>query len=139
MDAGVRLAAALGPYPSARPAALGLHPRGRAARGRRPGGGGSATGCAGRIRVRLALESVTGGPALYVRVFLHSAEQRACLFAQTGPLVLPAGRAADVEVVLDQSDECRTPVDIRTMAAVVEGTVEVASRQEWRIVYTLSP
>jgi hypothetical protein len=103
------------------------------------GCGATASGCTGRIRVRLRFESATGGPALYVRVFLHSTELRACLFGQTGAQVLPAGRAGDVEVVLDQADECRTPVDIRTMAAVVEGTVEVASRQEWRIVYTLSP
>jgi hypothetical protein len=103
------------------------------------GCGATAAGCAGRVRVRLRLEPAAGGPVLYVRVFLHSTTLRACLFGQTGAQVLSAGRPADVEVVLDQADECRTPSDIRTMAAVVEGTVEVASRQEWRIVYTLSP
>jgi hypothetical protein len=64
---------------------------------------------------------------------------RACLFGQTGPQALRAGQAEELEVLLDQADDCRTPADIRTMAAVVEGTVETASRQEWGIRYTLLP
>jgi hypothetical protein len=103
------------------------------------GCGATAQGCAGRFRIRLALQSATGGPALYVRVFLHNAGLRACLIGQTGPQVLRAGQAEELEVRLDQADECRTPADIRTMAAVVEGTVEIASRQEWGIRYTLLP
>ncbi len=103
------------------------------------GCGATASGCAGRIRVRLRLESATGGPVLYVRLFLHDTTLRACLFGQTGPRLLPPDSATEVEIVLDQADDCRTPADIRTMAAVVEGTVEVASRQQWGIVYTLSP
>lgn len=103
------------------------------------GCGASAIGCAGRIRMRFALLSPVGGPVMYVRVFLHETSQRACLLGQSGPSVLRAGQTEDVEVVLDQADQCRTPSDIRTMAAVVEGTIEVASRQEWGIRYTLSP
>lgn len=43
---------------------------------------------------------------LYVRVFLQGTALRACLFGQSAPQALPAGRG---------------------------------TRQEWRIVYTLSP
>jgi hypothetical protein len=103
------------------------------------GCGASIVGCRGRVTIRLALQPSSGGPVLYVRVFLHSLSQQACLIGQTGPLVLQAGTTESVEVLLDQADECRTPVDIRTMAAVVEGTVEVASRQQWGITYTFSP
>jgi hypothetical protein len=103
------------------------------------GCGATIVGCRGRVRIQLALQPSTGGPVLYVRVFLHSMSQRACLIGQTGPLVLQAGTIERIDVVLDQADDCRTPVDIRTMAAVVEGTVEVASRQEWGITYTFSP
>ena len=51
------------------------------------------------------------------------------------------GGVADrtVDVVFDRSDRCATPVTIRNMAAVVEGTVDVASRQEWALGYTLLP
>ena len=88
--------------------------------------------------MRFTLQSASGGPAQYVRVFLHDMSQRACLFAQTPALTLAAG-SQTIEVVLDQADACRTPVDIRTMAAVVEGPVEVASRQEWGIRYRFLP
>jgi hypothetical protein len=103
------------------------------------GCGASAEGCRGRVRIHLALLSATGGPALYVRVFLHNSGLRACLLGQTAPLLLRAGRTEDVEVLLDEADDCRTPADIRTMDAAVEGTVEIASRQEWGIRYTLLP
>jgi hypothetical protein len=103
------------------------------------GCGTSIVGCRGRVRTRLTLESPTGGPVLFVKVFLHSTSLQACLLGQTAPLTLQPGRIEPLEVLLDQADDCRTPVDIRTMAAVVEGTVEVASRQEWSIRYTFSP
>lgn len=103
------------------------------------GCGGSIDGCRGRVTIRLDLQSPSGGPVLYVRVFLHSTSLRACLIGRTGPLTLRPGAMERVDVVLDEADDCRTPVDIRTMAAVVEGTVEVASRQEWGIRYTFSP
>lgn len=99
----------------------------------------SIVGCRGRVKIQLALQSPAGGPVQYVKVFLHSTSLRACLFGQTEPLTLRAGTTETVEVVLDQADACRTQVDIRTMAAVVEGPVEVASRQEWEIRYTFSP
>jgi hypothetical protein len=104
-----------------------------------PGCGASAEGCRRRVRIRLALQSPVGGPVLYVRVFLHDTGLRACLLGQTGSQVLRPGQAEELEVLLDEAGDCRTPADIRTMAAVVEGTVEVASRQEWGIRYTLMP
>jgi len=36
-------------------------------------------------------------------------------------------------------DACATPFEIATMAAVVEGTVEVGSRQEWAVHYSFMP
>jgi hypothetical protein len=104
------------------------------------GCGPSISGCRGRVTIRLALLSPGGGPILYTRVFLHDgATLRACLIGQSGPRTLRAGVTETVEVVLDDADDCRTPVDIRTMAAVVEGTIEVASRQDWGIRYTFLP
>lgn len=97
-------------------------------------------GCAGRVTIGLALQSPTGGPVLYVRVFLHDgATLRACLVGETGPLSLRPGVVERVDVALDEADDCRTPTDIRTMAAVVEGTIEVASRQEWGVRYAFLP
>jgi hypothetical protein len=55
-----------------------------------------------------------------------------------------------VERVFDRADRCATPasssgsvpappVTIATMAAVVEGPVDTASRQEWALRYTFAP
>jgi hypothetical protein len=79
------------------------------------------------------------GPVLWVRVFLHATSKRACLIASGEPMSLRAGEPRVVEVVFDESDACTTPFEIATMAAVVEGTVEVASRQEWSIHYSFTP
>jgi hypothetical protein len=76
---------------------------------------------------------------LYARVFLHDTSLRACLLGQAGPRALRAGEVERIDVSLDDADDCRTPADIRTMAAVVEGPVEVASRQEWGLRYTFRP
>ena len=72
-------------------------------------------------------------------VFLHAGTKLACFAASTGPLALRAGEETSLQVVLDPSDDCPTPVSISDMAANVEGTVEVASRQEWTIGYTFAP
>jgi hypothetical protein len=77
---------------------------------------------------------------LYTRVTLHASNRLACLTGQVAGRPLAAGAALEVEVVLDQADPvCRTPLTITNMAAVVEGTIEVASRQEWAIAYELRP
>jgi hypothetical protein len=79
------------------------------------------------------------GPVLRFVVFLHSASKRACFVASTGPLSLRAGEETAIQVVLDPSDDCLTPWVITDLAANVEGTIEVASRQEWTIGYTFAP
>ncbi len=79
------------------------------------------------------------GPILWFRVFLHATSKRACFIATGGPMALRAGEARVVEVVFTEYDACATPVDIATMAAVVEGTVEVSSRQEWALHYSFTP
>jgi hypothetical protein len=66
-------------------------------------------------------------------------ESRACLFTSTGPFEHRAGEPSDVEVTLDEAARYRTPVTITHLAAVVEGTTEVASRQEWALQYTFAP
>lgn len=46
-----------------------------------------------------------------------------------------------MEVVFDSSDAsdtCATPMDIGNMAVIVDGSVEIASRQEWGITYTFT-
>jgi len=79
------------------------------------------------------------GDALRFQVFLNSNTKRTCFLASTGPLSLRAGEAQSLQVVLDPSDACVTPFTITDMAAVVEGTVELASRQEWAIGYNFAP
>jgi hypothetical protein len=85
------------------------------------------------------LRSDLGGPVLHMSAFLHSTGLIACLLASTGPFDLRPGEPAAVELTFDRADQCRTPVTIATMAAVVEGPVAVASRQEWALRYTFSP
>ena len=75
---------------------------------------------------------------LYVAAFLHATNRIACLSSRTGPMTLTAGQSRPIELVFDQSDTCGVPLTIATMAVVVEGTVEVASRQEWTVAYTFS-
>jgi hypothetical protein len=63
---------------------------------------------------------------------------RACLIGRTGAFDLAAGTTRRINVVLDQSDECGTPTDIRNADASVEGPNGIAARQEWGVVYTLA-
>ena len=44
-----------------------------------------------------------------------------------------------MEGLLDEADVCPTPVTIENMTVNVEGTREMASRQEWGLRYTLTP
>jgi hypothetical protein len=96
--------------------------------------------CQGRLRIRLLLAPTQTGTSLWTAVTLHATNHVACLRGQIPGASLEAGRSQEVEVVLDQSDAfCRTPLTITNMAAVVEGTIEVASRQEWSIAYEIKP
>jgi hypothetical protein len=74
--------------------------------------------------------------------FLHADNTTACLQARTAAFALRAGEAQTVEAVFDTAyhgDRCATPVEITNLAFVVEGVVEVASRQEWALRYRLAP
>jgi hypothetical protein len=103
------------------------------------GCGSDATGCAGRLQVTVRLTPSGSGTALYVAAFLHASNMRACLLARTGPLILRAGEGLPVILLFDQADACAVPTDITHLAVVVEGTTEVASRQEWGVAYRLMP
>jgi hypothetical protein len=106
------------------------------------GCGAHSAGCAGRIRMTFRLTPTGTGPVLWCVGFLHAADKTGCLQGRTGEFTLRAGEPQTVGVVFDQvdpSDRCRTPLDITDLAFVVEGTVEVASRQEWALRYQLAP
>jgi hypothetical protein len=103
------------------------------------GCGGMIEGCKGRLQMVLELHPRSTGHVLYARVYLHATTQIACLWGQTSPFDLQAGVAARVEVLLDNADRCGTPVTLATMAGIVEGPMEVASRQEWTLHYTFAP
>ena len=103
------------------------------------GCGASIGGCEGRLRMSLDLFPSGTGPVLGSVAFLHATNKRACLIARGGPFALQAGQQRRLDVVFDESDACGTPVDIATMAVVVEGTIEVASRQEWAVRYLFTP
>jgi hypothetical protein len=103
------------------------------------GCGPDMRGCEGRLRMRFVLRPSRSGHVLRFTVFLHDTRLQACLLSSTGPFDLRAGDDAGVDLVLDESDACRMPATIATMAAVVEGTVEVAARQEWALSYTFQP
>jgi len=106
------------------------------------GCGTHATGCAGRIRMTFRLTPAGTGSVLWCVGFLHAADKTGCLQGRTGAFALRAGEAQTVEVVFDQvdgSDRCRTPLDLTDLAFNVEGTVEVAARQEWTLRYPLAP
>jgi hypothetical protein len=104
------------------------------------GCGPQIAGCVGRVRMTFNLQSAAGGHVLFMRAYLHDTRKIACLTASTGPFDLAAGQASRVELVFDQADDtCRTPLTIADMDAGVEGTVEIASRQEWAVRYGFAP
>jgi hypothetical protein len=104
------------------------------------GCGPGASGCDGRIRMTLRLESAAGGSTLGLVAFLHSDRAVACFRAGSPAVVLEPGAAHDVEVVFapaDSDEECFTPLDLTHLAVVVEGTTAVYGRQEWALRYHL--
>jgi hypothetical protein len=102
------------------------------------GCGATAIGCAGRITVTLDLLSPTGGPVLGLVFFLHGTNLQACLIGRVGAFELAPGTRRRVVVVLDQADQCGTPLEIRTADASVEGPNGIAARQEWGVFYSLA-
>jgi hypothetical protein len=97
-------------------------------------------GCAGRLRIVVELTPSADGPVLYVRTYLHSMRNgMACLTGTTGPFGLQAGVRTTIEVALDAADRCGMPDEMATMDTIVEGPVQVASRQAWSIHYMFAP
>lgn len=108
------------------------------------GCGADVRGCPGRLRMVFRLAPSGTGTVLRFVVFLHAGTKQACFMAATGPLALRAGEETSLQVVLDPlvfdaSEACSTPLAITDLAATVEGTVDVASHQEWTIGYTFAP
>lgn len=85
------------------------------------------------------IEPPADGQVLYTRVYLHASNLLACLSGETGPFVVRAGVTAFLEIPMESAAACGTPTTIATMAAVIEGPVEVASRQTWSLHYTFAP
>jgi hypothetical protein len=106
------------------------------------GCGSEVAGCAGRLRMTFRLVPSGTGSVLRCVGFLHAADKTACLQGRADGFTLRAGEPQDVDVVFDvaaQSERCHTPLDTTDLAFVVEGTIEVASRQEWAVHYLLAP
>ena len=106
------------------------------------GCGAHVSGCAGRIRMTFRLAPTATGTVLFSTGFLHAADKTGCLQGRTAGLSLRAGEPQTIDVVFDQADEsdrCRTPLDLTDLALTVEGTIEVASHKEWTLRYHLAP
>jgi hypothetical protein len=100
---------------------------------------GVIEGCAGRLRMTFRLDPLSDGPVLYVRMFLHATNLEACLWGELAPFTVQAGAPLTIEVPTDRADRCGTPTTITTMAVVVEGPIQVSSRQTWSLRYTFAP
>jgi len=103
------------------------------------GCGSMIEGCKGRLRMAFNLLPQSAGHVLYLRVYIHATNQIACLWGETSSFDLRAGVVARVEVSLNNADRCGTPVTLVSMDGIVEGPVEVASRQEWTLNYVFAP
>ena len=109
-----------------------------------PGGtvtgcGSLIEGCTNTLRMTFQLAPPSDGAVLYMRIYLHATNLVACLSGETAPFVVQAGTLRTVEIPIDRADRCGTPTTIATMAAVVEGPVQVASRQTWSLHYVFAP
>jgi hypothetical protein len=85
------------------------------------------------------LEPPSDGPVLYARVYLHATNLIACLWGETAPFTLQARASGVIEIPLERADSCGTPATMATMAVVVEGPVQIASRQTWSLHYVFAP
>jgi hypothetical protein len=104
------------------------------------GGCGSVIeGCAGKLRMTFRLNPPSDGPVLFVRMFLHATNLQACLWGELAPFSVQAGAPITIELSADRPDRCGTPTTIATMAVVVEGPIQVSSRQTWSLRYTFAP
>ena len=96
-------------------------------------------GCAGRVRMTFLLAPTLDGPVLYARMYLHATNLLACLWGETEPFSVRAGFPMTIEIAGDRADRCATPTTITTMALVVEGPIQVSSRQTWSLRYAFAP
>jgi hypothetical protein len=105
------------------------------------GCGPSLDGCPQSVRMRFRLLSPSAGPVLWVVGFLHGTNIAACFRGRAEGFTLEASQPQEVELLFDTPDldACAPPATIAHLAVVVEGTVEVASRQEWAVWYQLEP
>jgi hypothetical protein len=103
------------------------------------GCGPGLSGCANRVAMQFTLRAQDAGHVLGVRAFLHATNLQACLLAQTGAFDLARGEVRPLAIVFDRTEACGMPLTIATMAVVMEGTVEVASRRAWAVTYTFRP
>jgi hypothetical protein len=104
------------------------------------GCGPAISGCEGRLRITLQLQPPSDGPVLYVRIFLHSQRNGvACLWGESGAFTVQAAQSRLVEVPIDRSDACGTPETLVAMVGIVEGPVQIASRQVWTLRYVFAP
>ena len=104
------------------------------------GCGQTIEGCAGRLRLSFRLRAAAAGPVLRTAATLHGANKVACLSAAGGPFSLAANSTVTLELVFDQFNAgCALPFDATDMGVNVEGTIEVASRQEFSIRYRFTP
>jgi hypothetical protein len=101
--------------------------------------GSEVSGCAGRLALTFRLKGPFSGTILFVRGFLHATNKQACLIGQVPGFQLEAGLVRDVTLTFDQPQGCQIPFDIANLAVVVEGVVQVASRQEWAVSYAFRP
>jgi hypothetical protein len=102
------------------------------------GCGGLIEGCEGKLRMTFRLDPLSDGPVLYTRVYLHATNLVACLWGETAPFSVQAGAPSVVEIPLNRADRCGTPTTVATMAVVVEGPAQVASRQTWSLRYVFT-
>lgn len=97
-------------------------------------------GCEARLHIALQLAPPSDGPVLYVRIYLHSQRNgQACLWGQTDAFTVQAGQRKTVDVPIDRSDACTTPETLVSMDTIVEGPVQVASRQPFLLHYVFAP
>jgi hypothetical protein len=106
------------------------------------GCGPHVQGCTERLRVTPRLVSPQDGASGGMSVYLHAMNQTACLSARRDRFELRAGEPRVVEVVLDRADSvdrCATPLTIATMDAIIDGPIQISSRQAWSLTYLFNP
>jgi len=63
----------------------------------------------------------------------------AILWGETPSFTMQARTSSLIEIPLERADRCGTPATVATMAVVVEGPVQIASRQTWSLHYVFAP